>query len=70
MKINKTRNEKYFVDIPIGGVFKFAKDFFIKIEEVVFERGNINGVKLETGDIVYFLANEKVEFYPDAELTL
>ena len=70
MKINKTKNEKFFSDIPLGGIFRFADDFFIKIEQMEIDYGDINGIKLETGQTAYFSDNKKVEFYPNAELTL
>lgn len=70
MKIKKANEKVYFGDLTLGSVFKVNEKIFIRVEQSEGEYGTINAINLENGDGTEVNSNEKVEFYPNAELTL
>lgn len=70
MKIKKANGKVFFRDLTLGSVFEINEKIFIRIEQSEGEYGTINAINLENGDGIEVHPNEKVEFYPDAELTL
>ena len=72
MKVNSTGNLTRFFDVPVGGVFSFQEELYMKIESVKVENHDfaVNSVSLSGYSFVSFLQNDFVGYYPNANLNL
>ena len=70
MKIKKADNTKIFDNVALGEVFKIGGKVFIRVKEVEGKYGRINAIDLENGSGTNICINERVDFLPNAELTL
>lgn len=74
LKVTKTPYVKKFSEIPIGGMIEFNDTIYVKIQNLKCDRIGVtfNVVRLdeENSEVRWFEPNDKVAYYPNAELTL
>ena len=69
--VNETNRSKNFGALNEGDVFVADGCTFLKITEVTeSEDDTFNAVQLINGELTYFSDCDKVEFFPDAFLTV
>lgn len=69
--VNETNRSKNFGALEEGAVFIANECTFIKITEVnECDEDTFNAVMLINGELTYFSDFDKVEFFPDAFLTV
>lgn len=74
LKVTKTAYVKKFSEIPIGGILEFNNTIYVKIQDLKYDRIGVtfNVVRLneENTEVGWFEPNDKVAYYPNAELIL
>lgn len=68
--VNETNRNKNFGALNEGDVFVADECTFLKITEVNECDDNFNAVQLINGELTYFNDFDKVQFFPDAFLTV
>lgn len=69
--VNETNRNKNFGALKEGDVFIADGCTFLKITEVTeSDDDSFNAVQLINGELTYFYCGDKVEFFPDAFLTV
>lgn len=69
--VNETNRIRHFGTLEEGSVFIADECIFLKITEVnECDEDTFNAVMLIDGELTYFSASDKVEFFPDAFLTV
>lgn len=66
MKINPIYPDVKFEDVPIGGIFWYMDEFFIKVRTV----SNFNAISTDGDHFCNFVDDEEVTYYPNASLNL
>ena len=73
MKVKPVGEEVYFEAVAKGSIFWFEGFFHYKIDTCVDINNygkKYNCIEIESGDLYYIDAREKVMFYPNATVTL
>lgn len=66
MKINPIFPDVKFEDVPIGGIFWYMDEFFIKVITV----SGCNAISTDGNHFSIFPDDEEVAYYPNASLNL
>lgn len=74
LKITKTLHMTKFSEIPVGGILEFDNTIYVKIQDLISDRGNVtfNVVCLseEYTQVGWFRPDDEVIYHRKAELTL
>lgn len=66
MKINPIFPDVKFEDIPIGGIFWYMDEFFMKVMTLC----DFNAISTDGNHFCIFSDDEEVSYYPNASLNL
>lgn len=59
-----------FDKIPVGTMFKFGEDYYLRIQDVITEFDDLNAVDLYSGEAVRIMDSYQVIAYPNATISL